>query len=99
MLKRSYLISTFALIFGGLNVESIKSADIYQMYWMGIGTGSAEMLCILKNRGEIDQKTASNLMRELRNTLNDPNNVNLAWRPKNFEDGVKGAENTHGCKL
>tara|TARA_B100001989_G_C24375171_1_gene381419 strand:- start:435 stop:734 length:300 start_codon:yes stop_codon:yes gene_type:complete len=99
MLRRFYSLSTLALIFGGLNVESIKAADIWQYYWMGVGTGSSEVLCILQQRGNIDKKTASGYMKELRNALNDPNNVNLAWRPKNFEDGVKGSENTHGCKL
>ena len=99
MLKKLYSLSTLVLIFGGLNAESSKAADIYQYYWMGFGTGSSEVLCILLQRGDIDKKTASGYMKELRNNLNDPYNVNLAWRPKNFEDGVKGSENTHGCKL
>ena len=88
-----YSFVTFLTSF--VDMQRVKAFDL-EAYWLGVGVGISETLCIATIDGYMTNSSARSILRSYRNNFAESSEFNS----RSFENGVQGALDTYpSCRL
>ena len=95
MKKKFFLFSSIVLLTSFVDMQRAKAFDLGS-YWMGVGIGITETLCVASIDGFMTNNSARTLLRSYRNNFAKVSEFDS----RSFENGVQGALNTYpSCRL
>ena len=95
MIKKFFLFSSIAILTPFIDIQRAKAFDLGP-YWLGVGIGITETLCVASIDGYMTNNSARLILRTYRNNFAKMSEFDS----RNFENGVQGALNTYPtCNL
>ena len=95
MKKEFFLFSTLAFLTYFVDMQRAKAFDLGP-YWLGVGIGITETLCVASIDGYMTNNSARIILRTYRNNFAKVSEFDSG----SFENGVQGALNTYpSCRL
>ena len=95
MIKKLFLFSSIAFLTPFVDLQRAKAFDL-GAYWLGVGVGITETLCVASLDGYITNNSATTILRAYRNNFAKSSDFDSG----SFENGVQGALNTYpSCRL
>ncbi len=95
MKKKFFLFSSIALLTSFVDIQRAKSFDL-GAYWLGVGVGIAETLCVASIDGYMTNNSARTILRAYRTNFAKTSEFDSG----SFENGVQGALSTYpSCRL
>ena len=95
MIKKFFLFSSIAFLTSFVEFQRTKAFDL-GAYWLGVGVGITETLCVASMDGYMTNNSARTILKSYRNNFAKSAEFDSA----SFENGVQGALNTYpSCRL
>ncbi len=95
MIKKFFLFSSIAFLTPFIDMQRAKAFDL-GAYWLGVGIGVTETLCVSSLDGYMTNSSARTILRTYRNNFAKMSQFDS----KSFENGVQGALDTYpSCRL
>ena len=95
MIKKFFLFSSITFLTSFVDMQRVKAFDI-EAYWLGVGVGITETLCVSTLDGYMTNSSARSILRAYRNNFAKSSEFNS----RSFENGVQGAFDTYpSCRL
>ena len=95
MLKNFFLFSSITFLTSFVDMQRVKAFDL-EAYWLGVGVGITETLCVSTMDGYMTNSSARSILRAYRSNFAESSEFNS----RSFENGVQGALDTYpSCRL
>ena len=95
MLKNFFLFSSITFLTSFVDMQRVKAFDL-EAYWLGVGVGITETLCVSTMDGYMTNSSARSILRAYRNNFAKSSE----FKRRSFENGVQGALDTYpSCRL
>ena len=95
MIKKIFLFSSISFLTYFVDIQRAKAFDL-GTYWLGVGIGITETLCVASIDGYMTNNSARTILRTYRNNFSKVSEFDS----RSFEKGVQGALNTYpSCRL
>ena len=95
MIKKFFLFSSITFLTSFVDMKRVKAFDL-EAYWLGVGVGITETLCVATMDGYMTNSSARSILRAYRNNFAKSSEFNS----RSFENGVQGAFDTYpSCRL
>ena len=89
------MFSSIAFLTSFVDMQRAKAFDL-ESYWLGVGIGITETLCVSSIDGYMTNNSARTILRTYRKNLAKVSEFDS----RSFENGVQGALNTYpSCRL
>ena len=95
MIRKFFLFSSITFLTSFVDMQRVKAFDI-EAYWLGVGVGITETLCISTMDGSMTNSYAKSILRAYRDNFAKSSE----FSSRSFENGVQGAFDTYpSCRL